>query len=232
MHDDDLHTAQAPLRVMVVDDHDLFRGGLRRLLEEEDGLEVVADARRGDEAVQRAAELRPDVVVMDVNMPGMSGVEATRRLLELSPNSAVLMLTVSHDDRAALDAILAGASGYLLKDALLPEIVRGIRAAATGESLIAPSVAGGLLAQLRRHGPPDPEPQAIPELSQREREVLRLIVAGCENTEIGRRMHLSASTIKHHVSSTLDKLGVENRIQAAVLAVRFGLVEDGDDRSG
>ncbi|MEA2217753.1 MAG: hypothetical protein QOJ35_379 [Solirubrobacteraceae bacterium] len=231
--DDDAHPepARAALRVLVVDDHDLFRTGLRRLLDEQDGLDVVAEARGGAEAVQRAAELHPDVVVMDVNMPGMSGVEATRRLLELSPHSAVLMLTVAHDDRAALDAVLAGASGYLLKDALLPEIVRGIRAAATGESLIAPAVAGGLLAQLRRHGPPDVEPTAMPELSQRELDVLRLVVAGCENTEIGRRLHLSASTIKHYVSSTLEKLGVENRIQAAVLAVRLGLVEEPEDRS-
>jgi DNA-binding NarL/FixJ family response regulator len=229
MHDHDTAPRPAALRVIVVDDHDLFRSGLRRLLEEEDGLDVVAEARRGEEAVQLATELHPDVVVMDVNMPGMSGIEATRRLLALSPRSAVLMLTVSHSDGAALDAIFAGASGYLLKDATLPEIVRGIRAAATGESLIAPAVAGGLLDQLRRHGRPDAEPIAAPELSQREREVLRLVVAGCENSEIARRLHLSASTIKHYVSSTLEKLGVENRIQAAVLAVRLGLVDDRDE---
>ncbi|MDP8908890.1 MAG: response regulator transcription factor, partial [Chloroflexota bacterium] len=125
---DDLPASPAakPLRVMVVDDHDLFRSGLRRLLDEHDDLEVIADARRGDEAVRRAAELRPDVVVMDINMPGMSGVEATRRVLEVSPDTAVLMLTVTSDENAVLDAVLAGASGYLLKDATLPEIVRGV----------------------------------------------------------------------------------------------------------
>jgi len=224
--------AGAPLRVMVVDDHDLFRSGLRRLLEEEDGLDVVADARRGDEAVRKAGELRPDVVVMDVNMPGMSGVEATRGVLKASPRTAVLMLTVSSDDNSAIDAIVAGASGYLLKDALLPEIVRGIRAAAAGQALIAPAVAGDLLAQLRRQGPPDAPAVAAPELSERELDVLRLVVDGCENIEIGKRLHLSPSTIKHYVSSTLEKLGVENRIQAAVLAVRLGLVEEGDRRSG
>ena len=216
---------------MVVDDHDLFRRGLRRLLEEQDGLVVLADARRGDEALSVAAALRPDVVVMDINMPGMSGTDATRSLREVSPASAVLMLTVSDDDAAVLDAVLAGASGYLLKDATLAEIVRGIRAAAVGDSLIAPAVAGSLLARLRRHGPPDAPPAPTPQLSPREFDVLGLIVAGCENGEIGRRLHLSASTIKSHVSSTLAKLGVENRIQAAVLAVRLGLVDDPNGRS-
>lgn len=227
MREDDLTApVQAPVRVIVVDDHDLFRIGLRRLLEDQDGLEVVGDARRGDEAVQRAAELRPDVVVMDVNMPGMSGVQATRALRELSPLTAVLMLTVSVDEDAVLDAVLAGASGYLLKDATLPEIVRGIRAAAEGQSLIAPAVAGSLLARLRRHGPPDAPAPALTELSPRELEVLRLVVAGCENRDIGRRLNLSAGTVKHHVSSALTKLGVDNRIQAAVLAVRSGLVDE------
>ena len=217
-----------PLRVIVVDDHDLFRSGLRRLLHEHDDLDVVADARRGDEAVQKAAELKPDVVVMDINMPGMSGVEATRVVLDASPDTAVLMLTVTSDENAVLDAVLAGASGYLLKDATLPEIVRGIRAAAAGESLIAPSVAVDLLERLRRHGAPDAPPPVVPDISERELDVLRLVVAGCDNGEIGRRLHLSASTVKHHVSNTLEKLGVENRIQAAVMAVRLGLVEEQD----
>ena len=221
---------QPPLRVLVVDDHDLFRSGLRRLLDADEHLDVIADARRGDEGVQKAAELRPDVVVMDVSMPGMSGVEATRGVLECSPDSAVLMLTVTSDENAVLDAVLAGASGYLLKDATLPEIVRGIRAAAAGQSLIAPAVAGDLLARLRNHGAPGapPAPLAAPQLSPRELDVLRLVVAGCDNNDIGRRLHLSASTIKHHVSSTLEKLGVDNRIQAAVTAVRLGLVGERD----
>lgn len=219
--------AQRPISVIVVDDHDLFRSGLRRLLDEQDGIDVVADARRGDEAVRRAAELRPDVVVMDINMPGMSGVEATREVLQVAPGTAVLMLTVTPDENAVIDAVLAGASGYLLKDAVLAEIVRGIRAAAAGESLVAPAVAGSLLERLRRHAPEPARPaQPAPELSEREIEVLRLVVAGCENSEIGKRLHLSASTIKHHVSNTLEKLGVDNRIQAAVLAVRLGLVEE------
>ena len=227
LQDDPPAPAGKPLRVVVVDDHDLFRSGLRRLLSEEAELEVVGDARRGDEAVQKASELKPDVVVMDVNMPGMSGVEATRGVLQASPETSVLMLTVTSDEHAVLDAILAGASGYLLKDATLPEIVSGIRAAAAGQSLIAPAVAGDLLTRLRRHGSGQPSARApAPDLSPRELDVLRLVVAGFDNGQIGRRLHLSASTVKHHVSNTLEKLGVQNRIQAAVLAVRLGLVEE------
>lgn len=210
---------------MVVDDHDLFRSGLRRLLDGEPGLSVVADARRGDEAVELAEDLRPDVVVMDLNMPGMSGIEATRAILRKASDIAVLMLTVSTDDDEVLDAVLAGASGYLLKDATLPEIIAAIRAAAAGQSMIAPGVAGSLLARLRRHGPREERPRLDLALSARELDVLRLIVSGCNNMEIGGQLHLSSSTIKHHVSIILDKLGVENRIQAAVLAVQQSVVE-------
>lgn len=218
-------TAEA-VRVVVVDDSDLFRKGLCRLLDQADGLTVVAEARSGDEAVSRAAELLPDVVVMDINMPGISGVDATRQLLEVSPHSAVLMLTATDDEEQVLDAVLAGASGYLLKGAKLSEILRGVRAAAAGQSLIAPKVAGSLLARLRRDAPRELPEHEAPALTPREIDVLRLLVAGCETIEIGRRLHLSPSTVKHHVSSTLEKLGVENRVQAAVMAVRKGLVDD------
>lgn len=214
------------VRVLVVDDSDLFRTGLCRLFERAGGLTVVAEASSGDDAVQRAAELRPDVVVMDISMPGIGGVEATRRLLEVSPDSTVLMLTATDDHEQVLDAVLAGATGYLLKGAELSEIVRGVRAAATGQSLIAPSVASILLARLRRHGPHEQTTQEPQDLTPRELDVLRLLVAGCETNEIGRRLHLSPSTVKHHVSSTLVKLGVENRVQAAVMAVRKGLVSE------
>ena len=219
--------AELPIRVMVVDDHDLFRSGLRQLLEAEPDIQVVADPRRGEEAVERAAELRPDVVVMDVNMPGMSGIEATRALLEVSPDSAILMLTVSDADDEILDAVLAGASGYLLKDAQLAEILAGVRAAAAGQSMIAPQVAGSLLTRLRHHGGREEQSPAGADLSNRELDVLRLLVAGSDNTQIGKTLHLSPSTIKHHVSGILEKLSVENRIQAAVLAVRQGLLENG-----
>jgi len=219
-----------PITVLVVDDHDLFRTGLRRLLEGE-GLNVVGDERDGELAVRATARLEPQVVVMDVSMPGMSGIEVTRRILEFSPSTAVLMLTISDDDETVLDAVLAGASGYLLKTAGLAEIVRAIRAVAAGQSVVAPEVAGSLLARLRRHGPPDAPPSQFADVSPRELDVLRLVVDGHDNSEIGRRLHLSAGTVKHHVSSNLLKLGVENRIQAAVLAVRLGLVEQEPSRN-
>ncbi|MGI8730635.1 MAG: response regulator, partial [Solirubrobacteraceae bacterium] len=190
------------------------------------GLEVVADCSRGEEAVRRAAELRPDVVVMDVNMPGMSGIEATRAVLDASPASAVLMLTISDSEDDVLDAVLAGASGYLLKEATLEEIVSAIRATGAGQSSIAPRVASGLLARLRRHGERERNRTVESNLSARELHVLRLLVAGCDNGEIGARLHVSSGTVKYHVSGMLVKLGVENRIQAAVLAARSGLVDE------
>src|SRR4051794_29544586 len=163
--DGQIPAGAAPLRVMVVDDHDLFRSGLLRLLAE-DGLKVVGEARNGQEAVRRALELRPDVIVMDVNMPGMSGVEATRELQTAAPECAVLMLTVNADDDDVLDAILAGAAGYLLKDARLPEIVRAIHAAAAGEALIAPAVTAGGVGRAGRPrapgAPPPPPPAPAP----------------------------------------------------------------------
>ena len=229
--DEDAEAPDAPpIRVLVVDDHDLFRTGLRRLLEAE-GLHVVAAERSGEAAVRVAAQLDPQVVVMDVQMPGMSGIEATRRIVGASPSTAVLMLSISDDEETVLAAVLAGASGYLLKNAGLEEIVRGVRATAAGESALSTEVAAGLLAQLRRHGPLD-EPVADDSgLSERELAVMCLVVDGCGNGEIARRLHVSTSTIKHHVASSLVKLGVENRVQAAVLAVRTGLVESQDGRT-
>lgn len=218
--------AAGPLRVMVVDDHDLFRSGLRRLLDAEPGLQVVSDECRGEEAVQRAAELRPNVVVMDIRMPGMSGIDATRALLEASPDTAVLMLTISESEDDVLGSVLAGASGYLTKDATLPQIVSAIRATSAGESIIAPRVAGALLARLRRHGAAGREAPGAAQLSERELDVLRLLVAGSDTGEISQQLQLSPSTVKHHISSMLEKLGAENRIQAAVLAVRLGLVDE------
>jgi DNA-binding NarL/FixJ family response regulator len=215
----------APLRVMVVDDHELFRRGLSRLLEQQDGLDVVAQAGSGEEALRRAPEVQAHVIVMDINMPGISGIATTRELRAVSPDSAVIVLTVNADEHAVLDAVMAGASGYLLKDATFPEIVRGIHAAAAGESLIAPAVAASLLGQLRRQGVQPAHNGNDANLSPREFDVLRLIVSGCDNAVIANRLHLSASTVKRHVSNTLEKLGVDNRIQAAVVAVSRGLVE-------
>lgn len=197
---------------------------MRALLEEE-GFEV-ADAANGAAALRRLPGMQPDVVVMDVNMPGMSGIDATREIVARSPTTAVMMLTVAQDDVRVLDAVMAGASGYLLKDARLEEIVAGIQAAAAGETVLASRVAGGLLARVRAGGRPEElNGPAVVDLSPREREILALVAAGHDNGEIGKQMFIGQSTVKTHVSSILEKLGVENRVQAAVFAIRHGLVE-------
>jgi DNA-binding NarL/FixJ family response regulator len=212
-----------PIRVIVVDDHDLLRKGLRDLLTEH-GLRVVGEAGDGEDAVRLVAHAAPDVVVMDLNMPRMSGVEATRRLAEVAPNSRVLVLTVSADDETVAQAIEAGATGYLLKDASGEDIAAGVRAAADGEALISPSIAARLLERLR---PGTEETGGLSigvELTDREAEVLRLLAAGRENADIAQELFISPRTVKNHISSILAKLHVDNRIQAAVYAVRKGMV--------
>jgi two-component system, NarL family, response regulator LiaR len=210
----------APLQVLLVDDHDLFRAGLRELLEEE-GF-TVDDVSSGEAGVRRSRTMRPDVVVMDLNMPGMSGIEATRQVLTVHPGACVLMLTVAADDERVLEAIRAGAVGYLLKEARLAEIVAGVKAAADGRWPIAPRVAGALVASVRERdaGPPRADAEA---LTERERAVLALIAEGHDNAEIAGRLFISTSTVKNHISNVLAKLGVENRVQAAAYAVRHGL---------
>jgi len=212
------------VHVMVVDRHDLFRAGLCRLLEEQDGLTVAADARTGKTAIEHHALVRPDVVLMDVELPDMTGTDAARVMIETAPATAVVMLTSSEAEADVLEAVLAGASGYLLKDTPLPEIAGALRAAAHGESVISPRVASSLLARVRVFGPLDPPLPDGALLSERELDVLRLLVGGCNNLEIATSLHCSPSTIKHHVASVLHKLGVENRVQAAVRAVRLHLV--------
>jgi DNA-binding NarL/FixJ family response regulator len=213
------------LRVLVVDDHELFRTGLRVLLEEE-GFDV-ADAESAEAALRRLASFGPDVVVMDMNMPGMSGVEATPLVLAAAPNAAVLMLTIADDDERVLDAVRAGASGYLLKDAELAEIVRAIRSIAAGFAAVAPGVAGVLLTSIKSATPRpvQPPPKVSVALSPREHEVLTLLTQGCDNGDIARQLFVSSSTVKHQVSSLLEKIGVANRVQAATYAVRSGLYE-------
>jgi DNA-binding NarL/FixJ family response regulator len=209
------------IRVVVVDDHDLFRRGLRELLEEQ-GIRVVGEAADGEEAVKLVAHAMPDVVVMDLNMPRMSGAEAARRLTAAAPLARVLVLTISGDEVSLTDAILAGATGFLLKDASVTEIAAGVRAAAAGESVISPRVASKLFERVRSMGPPTPVHGE--ELSDRELEVLRLMAEGLDNAEIGEALEISPSTAKNHISSILAKLQMENRLQAAVYAVRRGLV--------
>jgi DNA-binding NarL/FixJ family response regulator len=211
-------------RVLLVDDHDLFRTGLRNLLEEQ-GVEVVAEAGTGMEAIALVRELAPEVVVMDLNMPGISGVEATRQITSIAPLTRVLVLTISDQDGDVIDAIMAGACGYLLKDASIQELLRGIRAAAVGESLISPHVASKVLQRVRASSAQPEIAQTIrSELSEREIEVLKLIANGKENAEIAAELHISPKTVKNHISNILMKLQIENRIQAAVYAVRSGIV--------
>jgi DNA-binding NarL/FixJ family response regulator len=210
------------VRVMVVDDQELFRNGLVGLLQER-GIDVVGEAGLAAEAVRLACDLAPDVVLMDLDMPGMSGIEATASLRAAAPLTNVLVLTVMTDDGVVLDALLAGASGYVLKDAPIAQILDGVRAAAQGESMISPRIASRLVRRLRR---PTAGETAVTgaELTPREREVLELLALGMDNQEIATALALSPHTIKNHVSSILMKLQVENRIQAAVRAVRGGLV--------
>lgn len=210
------------LKVIVVDDHELFRQGLIDLLEER-GIHVVGEAALATEAIRQASEMGEGVVLMDLTMPGMSGIEATQRLTTVAPLVRVLVLTVASDDEHVIDALLAGACGYVLKDSPIDHIVEGIRAAARGESMISPQIAGHLMRRLREPSEIDAGVKQA-DLTPRELEVLELLARGLDNLQIAHALFLSQHTVKNHVSSILIKLQVENRIQAAVRAVRGGLV--------
>jgi DNA-binding NarL/FixJ family response regulator len=213
------------LRVLIVDDSELFRTGLRSLLATE-GFEIV-DSASGEAAIVRARRFRPHVVLMDLRMPGMSGIEATRLVLEAAPATAVMMFTGSDDCAEMLEALRAGASGYLLKQADFADIVKAIRAAAAGYCTIAPQVAGALVANVRDNLVASDAQAATgaPALSGREKQVLALLAAGYDNLEIAGQLYISPSTVKNHVSRLLEKLGVDNRVQAAGYAIRHGLVD-------
>ena len=209
------------VRVVVVDDHDLFRQGVRALLENQ-GMHVIGEAGDGDDAVRLVIHSAPDVVVMDLNMPRMSGVEATRRLAEVSPATRVVVLSMSADEETVADALLAGACGYVLKDGPPGEIAAAVQAAAAGHVLITPQIAARLIDRLRSESPG--APVAGPGLTERESEVLKLLAEGGDNGAIAERLGISPGTVKNHVASILAKLQLENRIQAAVYAVRQGIV--------
>jgi DNA-binding NarL/FixJ family response regulator len=212
------------VRVLLVDDHDLFRAGLRNLLEQQ-GVDIVGEAASGSEALKLVREGAPDVVIMDLNMPGMGGVEATRHMSRDAPLTRVIVLTISEEEQDVMDAILAGACGYLLKDASIQDLMQGIQAASVGESLISPHIAGKVLQHVRATTvAPEAAATIRAELSEREIQVLKLIANGKDNALIARELHISPKTVKNHISNILMKLQIENRIQAAVYAVRSGIV--------
>ncbi len=197
---------------------------MRNLLEEQ-GVQVSGEAASGVDAVRSVREVAPDVVVMDLNMPGMGGVEATRHIAAIAPLTRVVVLTISDEDADVMDAILAGACGYLLKDASIDELMAGIRAASRGESLISPGIASKVLQRVRAtSAQPEIADTIRSELSQREIEVLKLIANGKDNAVIAAELHISPKTVKNHISNILMKLQIDNRIQAAVYAVRSGIV--------
>jgi two-component system nitrate/nitrite response regulator NarL len=213
------------MQLLLADDHTLFRRGLRELLEGY-GFGVIGEASNGSSAVRLARELRPDVIVMDLSMPGMSGVEATEAILEEDRGARILVLTISAGEEEVLDALLAGACGYLLKDAEVAEIVAGVRAAAAGDTTISPAVATRLVGRLRAQRRTE-RLQALTKLAPltvRERDILRLLAQGRQNSVIAAELVISRATVKTHVAHLLDKLGLDNRVQAAVFAVRHGIV--------
>jgi DNA-binding NarL/FixJ family response regulator len=211
-----------PIRVVIVDDHVLFRSGLRELLQQEE-IHVVGETSTAEPAMELIQRHTPDVAVMDLNLPGMSGHEAIRLITESAPRTQVLVLTISAEEADVTEAVLAGACGYLLKDASAVDIVAGVRAAAAGESMVSPRMTRTLLEQLRQQERGEGRPPAE-SLSTREREVLRLVTEGKDNATIAQELFISPYTVKNHISNILLKLHVANRIQAAVLAVRDSLI--------
>jgi DNA-binding NarL/FixJ family response regulator len=214
---------RAGIRVLIADDHSLFRRGLREHLEAS-GLEVVGEAVDAPGAVALSEETDPQVILMAVPLPGGSAIDATRRLQLSAPGASVLLMTVSTEELDIVEAIVAGARGCLLKDSDGDQILAGIAAAADGESALSPRIASVLIEQLREHRPPPASSDSGPgALTMRELEVLSLIVEGKENNEIAAELVISAETVKTHVSTVLEKLEADNRLQAAVRAVRAGL---------
>jgi len=219
-------------RILVVDDQALVRTGFRMILDAEPGFEVVGEAGDGQEALDRAAELAPDIVLMDIRMPVLDGVEATRRLAgpEVDHPVQVLILTTFDLDEYVYDALRAGASGFLLKDTPPEELVAAVRVVAAGDALLAPSVTRRLVAEFARSAPPVPAspPPALDDLTDREREVLTLVARGRSNAEIATELYVGETTVKTHVGRVLMKLGLRDRVQAVVLAYESGMIRPGE----
>jgi DNA-binding NarL/FixJ family response regulator len=216
------------IRVLVVDDQDLVRAGFVKLLETESDLKVVAEAGDGLEGIEAAARTRPDVVLMDIRMPNLDGIEATRRMTRLAHPPRVLILTTYDLDEYVFEALKAGASGFLLKDAPAEQFLAGVRAVAAGDALLAPTVTRRLIEEFaNRPSPPPGGPVELEELTSREREVLVLVARGLTNAEIAAELVLGESTVKTHVGNVLMKLGLRDRVQAVVVAYETGLIRPG-----
>lgn len=215
------------IRVLIADDHALFRRGLIMVLESEEGMEVVAEAVDGEEAVAKAEELAPDVVLMDVRMPKMSGIEAARAISEVDPAAKILMLTVSDDEDDLYDAIKSGANGYLLKEISIEEVADAVRAVVAGQSLISPSMASKLLTEFTSLAKRADERHTVPSprLTDRELEVLKLVAQGMSNRQIAGELYISENTVKNHVRNILEKLHLHSRMEAVVYAVREKLLD-------
>ncbi len=209
------------VRILIAEDSAPFRQGLRNLLQSVDDVEVVGEAISGDETIQLANQLQPDVILMDIQMPGVNGIEATRQIIFVSPHISILMLTMFEDDESVFAALRAGARGYLLKGALKAEIVRAIRGVASGEAIFGPVIAKRLMQYFSAPRPTAP-PQAFPELSERELEILDLIAQHYTNVEIAERLSLAPKTVRNYVSNIFTKLQVADRAQAIMRAREAG----------
>ena len=215
------YSAQTPIRVFLLDDHEVVRRGVHDLLDSEPDIDVVGEAGTADQALARGPALRPDVAVLDIRLPDGDGISVCRELRSAMPELACLMLTSFDDDDALLDAIMAGAAGYVLKQIKGSDLVFAVRTVASGQSMLDPATTARLMNSLRDDGPAaDPGRQSLAALSPREREILGLIGEGLTNRQIGQRLYLSEKTVKNNVSRLLAKLGVERRVQAAVIATQ------------
>ncbi|HEU0132639.1 MAG TPA: response regulator transcription factor [Mycobacteriales bacterium] len=233
MTEDDAAVAPAsagtgePIRVLVVDDHALFRRGLQMVLEQEEDIEVVGEAGDGAEAVERAADSMPDIVLMDVRMPKRGGIDACTAIKDAVPSAKIIMLTISDEEADLYDAIKAGASGYLLKEISIEEVAAAIRAVNEGQSLISPSMASKLLTEFASMIKRTDDRQQVPtpRLTDREMEVLKLVAKGLNNRDIAKQLFISENTVKNHIRNILEKLQLHSRMEAVVYAVREKLLE-------
>ena len=218
------------IRVLIADDHRLFREGVRALLTSLPGVEVIGEAATGDEVIAQAIRLRPDVILMDIQMPGLNGIEATRRILAGHPQVGIIVVTMYEDNDSVFAAMRAGARGYVLKGTDQGELMRAIEAVATGEALFGPAIARRLITFFS--APRTATAQVFPELTEREREILNLIAQGLNNTDIAKRLFLSPKTVRNHVSNIFSKLQVADRAQAIVRAREAGLGHDTGKNQG